>query len=59
MIMRPECNNCNHYPVCKDELKNNLSGDCPYYEEIYCCPVCGKEWGKCLCLRKVNKENGN
>jgi len=30
--MRNECNKCNHLPVCKDELKNNLSGDCPYYE---------------------------
>jgi len=29
---RPECEFCNHYPVCKDELKNNLFEDCPYYE---------------------------
>ena len=29
---RPECKFCNHYPVCKDELKTNLSEDCPYFE---------------------------
>ena len=30
--MREECKKCNHLPVCKDELKNNLTGECPYYE---------------------------
>ncbi len=29
---RPECKHCNHSPVCKDELKQNLEGECPYYE---------------------------
>jgi len=29
---RPECRKCNHYPVCKDELKQNLTEMCPYYE---------------------------
>ena len=32
MIEREECQKCNHYPVCKDELKCNLSEDYPYYE---------------------------
>jgi len=31
-VIRPECNTCNHYPVCKDSLKQELSGECPYYE---------------------------
>ena len=30
---RPECKHCNHSPVCKDELKQNLEGECPYYED--------------------------
>ena len=30
--MREECKMCNHLPVCKDELKNDLTGICPYYE---------------------------
>ena len=30
---RNECKKCNHYPVCKDELKNNLEEICPYCEE--------------------------
>ena len=30
--MREECSKCNHLPMCKDELKNNLSENCPYYE---------------------------
>lgn len=29
---RQECCLCNHSPVCKDSLKTNLDGDCPYYE---------------------------
>ena len=32
---RPECKRCNHMPVCKDELKNNLSETCPYFESEY------------------------
>jgi hypothetical protein len=30
--IRLECHQCNHLPVCKDELKSNLTEDCPYYE---------------------------
>lgn len=30
--VREECKHCNHFPICKDILKNNLSGECPYYE---------------------------
>ena len=29
---RIECKQCNHLPVCKEELKTNLNGICPYYE---------------------------
>jgi len=32
--IREECFDCNHLPVCKEELKRNLSGECPYYEPI-------------------------
>jgi len=31
-MIRPECKKCNHLPVCKDSLKHNLTGECPYYE---------------------------
>ena len=30
--MRKECSECNHLPVCKESLKNNLSETCPYHE---------------------------
>lgn len=30
--IRKECEGCNHSPVCKDNLKQNLSESCPYYE---------------------------
>ena len=30
--MRKECEMCIHLPVCKDELKNNETELCPYYE---------------------------
>uniref|UniRef100_A0A6M3JFU1 Uncharacterized protein n=1 Tax=viral metagenome TaxID=1070528 RepID=A0A6M3JFU1_9ZZZZ len=30
--MRKECETCIHLPVCKDELKNNETELCPYYE---------------------------
>ena len=29
---RPECKRCNHWPICKTELKQNLDEDCPYFE---------------------------
>jgi len=30
---RKECEKCNHFPVCKWDLKTNLDGLCPFYEE--------------------------
>ena len=30
--MRIECKECNHVVVCRDDLKNNLEGLCPFYE---------------------------
>jgi hypothetical protein len=35
MIIRPECKRCNHFPVCKDELKMNLWETCPYFESEF------------------------
>ena len=29
---RPECKRCNHWPVCKQELKQETDGECPYFE---------------------------
>ena len=29
---RRECQRCNHWPICKTELKQNLEGECPYFE---------------------------
>ena len=31
-LLRPECEKCNHLPVCKDELKQNREGYCPFFE---------------------------
>jgi len=32
MVEREECKECNHYPVCRKDLRENLTEDCPYYE---------------------------
>jgi len=31
MNNRTECKGCDHLPVCKDKLKHNYDGLCPYY----------------------------
>jgi len=31
---RDECEQCNHHPVCKFELKILTDTDCPYYEPL-------------------------
>jgi hypothetical protein len=28
---RPECSACNHLPVCRDDLRQNIGGTCPHY----------------------------
>ncbi len=32
MVDRKECKECNHVPVCREDLKQNTQGTCPFYE---------------------------
>ena len=31
---RRECKDCNHVVVCREDLKTNLEGLCPFYEPL-------------------------
>jgi hypothetical protein len=33
--IRQECRKCNHFPVCKDELKTKLEEYCSFYSNKY------------------------